>query len=134
MNVKEALRATYPVRLYQWVVIWIALTMTWAGGIWGAYVYAQDQREQQDRATAAAVFAAERASYENARDERTRCEQRVDSREQLRGVFLDVFDLIERQTPGSEFVARATVLLDERYPPLSLDDCPPDPTPPEGLL
>jgi hypothetical protein len=86
-------------------------------------------RNQFDQAS----HEASQASYENARDERLRCEQRVDSRDQLRGVFLSIFDLINEQAEGtSSFVTLATERLDADYPPLRLDDCPPIPTPPGG--
>jgi hypothetical protein len=92
--------------------------------------YARDQRDAAAKDNAAAVYAAESASYENARDEQIRCEQRVDSRDQLRGVFLSIFDLIEERSPRSDFVVDATARLDIDYPPLSVDDCPVIPTPP----
>lgn len=101
----QRLRTEYPVKVYQWAMIWLTLSALWAGGIYGAVVYAHDQAENLRVV------------------EEGRCVQRVESREQIRGVFLDVYDLIDELNPGSEFAAEARLRLDETYPLLSLDDC-----------
>ena len=107
------------------------------GLAYSATSYANDQREESERLAAEAQYAADTASFENARDELARCLQRVEARDQLRGVFLSIFELIDERSPeGSTFTAEAAGLLDRDYPPLSEADCPPDPvapTPPPSL-
>lgn len=95
----------------------------------GLVVYSNGQADSRraSAAAAAAQFDADRASYENARDERFRCEQRVQGRDDLRGVLIG---LTSRLATRAEAVDAVTAYLDEAYPALSLDDCPPTPTPP----
>ena len=89
---KRMLRAEYPVRVYQWIVINLAILVIIFGTVYGVVVYAGDQAEDSRHS-------AEQAAYENARDERIRCEQRVESRDQIRGVFTDLYDLIDTLSP-----------------------------------
>lgn len=140
MNLRTTLSRTVEVKAYQWVMIWTALTVLWAGGIYGVYVYVGDQADGSRRQS-------EQASYENARDERTRCEQRVEGREASRvraftnieyvaGVvalidgYITIPDELHRELLDLEAEERARV--DEQLPALSIDDCPPIPTPPGG--
>lgn len=64
-----------------------------------------------------------RAGFDARAEARLRCEQRVDSREQIRGAFIDVYALITELSPGSEFATAARLRLDATYPPLSIADC-----------
>lgn len=121
---RRIMRAEYPVRVYQWIVINLAILVIIFGAVYGVVVYAGDQAEDSRRS-------AEQAAYENSRDERIRCEQRVESRDQVRGAFTQVYDLIDELTPDNEFTEVARHKLDTTYPPLSLDECPPIPVPPQ---
>lgn len=125
------MRQKYEVRLWQMFGVSVAITVTWAVGIAGAARYVSDQRRDAAADLATAVYIGEVARYENARDELTRCEQRVESRTQLRDVFLSIFALIEEQAgTETDFTVRATTLLDDDYPPIDPATCPPIPEPP----
>lgn len=120
MGALSILNETRPRKVYKDVVIFMALAVTWAAGIIGVRVYADDQADSARRLV-------EQAAFSNARDERIRCEQRVESREQIRGAFLGVYDLLDELVVGNEFTVAARQELDQDYPPLNLDDCPPEP-------
>jgi hypothetical protein len=115
----------------------VALMALTLAVLYGSRLYVHDQREENTRLTAEAQYAADVASFENARDENLRCVQRAESRAQIRAVFLSVFDLIDAQAGTSTtFGAEARSLLNEDYPPLDPDDCPaipPAPLPPPSL-
>lgn len=121
----------------KWVVPAYILIALIAFGLFRASVnYSTDQREESERLAAEAQYAGELASWENARDERSRCEQRVESRDQLRDVFLATYDLISELNPDSEFAVLAAALLDDQYPSLDAADCPllpPRPIPPFSM-
>lgn len=129
-KIMELLRTEYPVKVYQWVTIWIVLIVLWAGGIIGAVIYFGDRNEASLRDAAAAQLAADLAQYQNARDERLRCEQRVESRGQLRDVFIGI---ASRLGADEETIDLVSTFLDDQYPSLSLSDCPPEPTIPQGV-
>lgn len=130
MTVRQALKAEYRIKLYEFAAICLSITILWAGGIWGVAKYVGDQAEDSRHDAATSQYAAATAIYENARDELLRCTQRVESREQIRGAFLDVFDLLDDTTPGNAFTKAARERLDESYPLLVLEDCPASPVPP----
>lgn len=96
---------------------------------WSWRTDAERFRAAAERDSAAAIAAVTQARYENDRDERLRCEQRVESREQIRSVFLGVAD---RLGADAETIAIVSSFLDEEYPALVLSDCPPPPTAPGG--
>lgn len=128
MKLWTKFRSTYPIRLYQFVAIVSAITMTWAVGIWGASRYFSDRAADAARATA-------QASYENARDTSNQCRQRVATRADLRDVFIGIYDALDenvRTDNGHQFVSNLRATLDEKYPPLSVSDCPPLPVNPGG--
>lgn len=104
-RVIKFLQTEYPVKVYQWMTIWVVLIGIWAAGLFGAVVYVRDQSDDLRRAEA------------------ERCVQRVESREQIRGAFLDVYEVIDAGNPTNDFTARARERLDDNYPPLSLRDC-----------
>lgn len=114
------LQEEYPTKVWQLLAVLTAIGLTWVAGIVGTAAYVKDQRESTQRSVAL-------ARYENARDEQVRCEQRVESRAQIRGAFLDVYDLIDDISPDNLFTSPARLRLDDTYPPLLLDDCPPIP-------
>lgn len=119
----SALTREYPVKVWQWIGVITSILILVFGGIYGAVIYVDDQAD-------AAQQSADQASYENARDESTRCEQRVESRAQIRGAFLDVYTLIDDISPDNSFTMAARTRLEETYPPLSLSECPPTPARP----
>lgn len=51
------------------------------------------------------------------------CLSRVDSRTEIRGMFLTVFDVIEESAGPSTTLTAARSRLDERYPELSPASC-----------
>ena len=51
------------------------------------------------------------------------CQRRVESREEIRGMFQTTFDVIEESSGPSTTLDAARLRLDERYPPLSPEDC-----------
>lgn len=135
---------TANIRVYQWVMVLTVLLIVFFGGIIGTFVYFQDQRQASRHESAVARYEAAKASYENDRDERLRCEQRVDGRDATRAngfVFiglvqniLDTFsDLSGRPINDAiqQQIDDAYRTLNETSPPLSLADCPPVPTPPD---
>lgn len=125
-----ALRAHYPVRLYQWLAVLTSIVILVFTAIIGFVRYLDQRDAEAARADAAAVYVAERASYENARDERARCELSVATRADLRGVFVSIFDAIEEGAEGSPVIRRMRETLDENYPPRSVDECPAQAIPP----
>lgn len=101
------------------------------GSVWGLAVYAQDQADRATRDRARAEYLAAQSVYENVRDDVTRCEQRVESRVELRRMFLAVFDLLDDLRPTSgDFTLSGRQALDRLSPALSIADCPPAPIPP----
>lgn len=142
MTLREAMRATYPVKVYQVIGIAGLLLVIVFGGIGGCAQYVSDQREQSRRDTELALYNASVAQFENARDERTRCEQRVTGRLDVRNAFIGQTDLIKdlfaigRQLGGevpaafTDRINETYADIDETYPILTLDDCPPVPVPP----
>lgn len=121
----DAITRTYPVKLYQWIALNVAVLTLVFGAIWGAATYVNDRSADAQRS-------ADLALYEGAHDEWTRCTQRVDARTQIRGAFLDVYDLIDDISPGNNFTPGARAQLDATYPALAIGDCPPEPTPPNN--
>lgn len=95
--------------------------------------------------TTVATYQAARASWENARDEVTRCEQRVESSaklssalEAVNSTFDGLVDIVE-EAPGAAAnprVVRARDLVNvlgeivATYQPVDPSECPPDPGPP----
>jgi hypothetical protein len=106
-----------------------ALVALIAGLSIGTVVYWHDRTENANARFEAAAFLAAQASYENARDERTRCIQRVEGREQIRGVFLGI---TIRLGASQETIDIIQQFLDENYEEISIDDCLPLPDPPEA--
>lgn len=88
--------------------------------------YSHDQREEARRDAAVALHAADVSSWENARDERARCESGVNTVNTFRSALLDVYAFIDEQG-NPEFAAAATARLNERLPERALGECPPDP-------
>jgi hypothetical protein len=129
MTLRNKFRQTAEIRVYQWAAVLLSLTVLWVGGIYGAVVYSNNQRDASEASAAAAQYAGEFASFENARDERSRCIQRVDARADLRGVFLGIFELIDTRSE-SDFTEQGRALLDSEYPTLDVANCPAQPTPP----
>jgi uncharacterized membrane protein len=130
MTLRNKFRQTAEIRVYQWAAVLVSLTVLWVGGIYGAATYSNNQRDASEASAAAAKYAGEYASFENARDERSRCLQRVEARSDLRGVFLGIFELIDTRSAGSDFTQQGRALLDSEYPTLDEANCPVQPTPP----
>lgn len=135
---------TANVRIYQWVAVWVILLIVFFGGIFGTYVYVQDQRQASRHEAAMARYEAAKARYENDRDERLRCEQRVDGRAATRsngevfiGLVQNVLNTFSELSgrpiagPIQDQIDDAYVTLNETSPLLFLTDCPPVPTPPK---
>lgn len=59
---------------------------------------------------------------EDAEDKLLRCQQRVEGRENIRLVILDIYDFAERATESEE-VQELRERLDRILPSLALDDC-----------
>lgn len=53
----------------------------------------------------------------------TDCVRRVETRDDLRGVLFAILNLADED----EGVMRVTAVINEKYPALSMDDCPPYP-------
>lgn len=107
-NVHEFGERTVKVK---WVVpAYVVLALVAFGLFYSYSRYSADQRED--------------AAAELALVELLRCEQRVSSREESRGMFAATFALIEEQSEGqSLFAPAARELLDREYPPLTMSDC-----------
>lgn len=90
----------------KWTVgVNLALAALYFGGGLGLYRYVEN-READDR-----------------QEEQVDCLQRVDSRTEIRGMFLTTFDVIEETTGNVGAFDPVRVRLDERYPELSAEDC-----------
>lgn len=143
-KIRSALRATYEVRVWQWILIQVTLLVLVFGAVYGGVVYMKDQREQSQRESAAAAFTAEVASFENARDEHARCVGAVTSREDFRrllvqtqATFAGFVDVVRTVNPTSVVVAGLqeqvdayTTLIETDWPPRDLSECGEAPTPP----
>lgn len=113
--------------LYQWITVNVIVIGLVIGAGFGSVLYWRDQRAAQARRDSAIEYTALQAIYINERDDRVQCEQRVESRDQLRSVFIGI---VEEIGADEEILGRVTAFLDEFYPPLDLGDCPRSPSPP----
>lgn len=104
----------------------------------GLVVYHNDRNQREEEARAIGVdvarsdYLAKLATYENARDERNRCEQRVDGRTDFRRFATGIYDYID-PSRESERVNDLREILDRDFPMLLLEDCPPVPVPPNPI-
>lgn len=90
----------------KWTVgVNLALAALYFGGALGLYRYVEN-READDR-----------------HEQQVNCLQRVDSRLEIRGMFLTTFDVIEETVGNSGAFDPVRARLDERYPELVADDC-----------
>lgn len=106
MTLREAWTTEVEIKLYQLIAVLLALLVTWAGGIYGLWRYSEDR------------------AVDELRDDIALCEQRVVSRDDLRGVLLALFNLIDDNGDGSlAFVIEARRILDDGYPALDIADC-----------
>jgi len=127
------LREQYPVKVWQWIgVSGSVLLLIFAGGC-GIVQYWGQQQAQQDRENERIAYAAELASYENARDERLQCEQEVEFNNSMRDVFIGIFDVLEAASDGtSPLIAQLQANLDSNSPLRNIDECPSVPKEPDN--
>lgn len=90
----------------KWIVdVSVALAVLYAGAAIGLYRY----QESQDDAAARVAFEA--------------CLRRVDSRTEIRGMFLTTFEVIEESVGDPHAFDSVRLRLDVRYPPLDAAEC-----------
>lgn len=90
----------------KWTVgVNLALAVLYFGGGFGLYRYVSERD-----------VAAQREAYEA-------CLRRVDSRAEIRGMFLTTFEVIEQTVGEDGTFDPVRIRLDERYPALNADDC-----------
>lgn len=142
-------RPTNPPRRWATAAMWLLIAATpilvGAGLARSSQAVSDATREANQRDSAAAVYAADRAVYENARDERTRCEFSVEARAGSRAraftnidYVADVFDTAGKYLPIppdlraelDQLEAEERLRVEEQLPVLLLEKCPPVPTPP----
>jgi hypothetical protein len=124
-----ASQKTHEVKVWQWIGVVVTTAVLTVGGVYGAKTYADDQRAESAVDAERSQYDAARASYENARDELTRCEQRVEGRNDLRNAFTDVYDYLERRGQ-SKTIGELRRRLDLLFPLLGVESCPDPTTPP----
>lgn len=129
MTFREAMRATYPVKVYQVIATALTLVVIVFGGIGGCAQYVSDQRSEQRRDTEAALYAASVASYENAAGMRADCERLVGSRGDFRLFANGIYDYFDPLHTNDQ-VNDLREILDQDFPERLLEDCPPVPEPP----
>jgi hypothetical protein len=143
-RIRTALRATYEVRVWQWMMIWAAVLALAFGAAGGAAVYVQDQREQSERRAAQAAYLTEVARFENDRDEHARCVGAVTQREDFRRLLLQTqatfagfVHAVRVANPQSAVIAGLqeqvdayTALIEADWPARNLGECGDPPTPP----
>jgi hypothetical protein len=100
----QRFRQEYPVKVYQLMAILLALTTTWAVGIFGLVSYLGDRDEQYDA------------------DQVARCGVSVEARRDLRGVIIGIYDVIEEGGP-SDTVQRLRTNLEITYPQTTVEAC-----------
>jgi hypothetical protein len=121
----------------KWVVgVTAALALTWAGGVYGAVVYVNNQRTDAvadarlaARDAALALYQAELAQFQGQIDSRVQCLLRVEGRNDLRGVLIGIYDVLEDRG-STELVALLRHDLDTNYAPIDPARCGPEPRPP----
>lgn len=79
------------------ILMWLILVATPLGGLYGFWQVWNDREE-------------------------SKCEQRVDTRDDLRRLFDGIFDYFD---PGadSDTVTGLRILLDDTYPPITVSEC-----------
>lgn len=106
MTFREAWDRQVPVRAFRLVAVLIAITALNLGAIYGVW------------------RSFEKIEDAELRDDRVTCEQRAAGRDDLRGVLLALFNLIDDNGDGSlAFVIEARRILDDGYPALDIADC-----------
>ncbi len=142
MTVKEVMTRRHPVPVYRQLLVLIAMTVLFIGGIYGAKVYSDDKsRDAAAYQTLAARdieiarYEVDRAAYDAALYDHTDCEHRVERSQSLRRVLLGLSD---RLGADAMELARIAGYIDEEFEELTVeDDCPPvpaAPTPPPAVM
>lgn len=98
MSLVGAWRKEVPIRVWQVVTITLAITGTWALGIFGAWRYFDDQ-------------------------EHVACLERAELRDDIRGAFEVVFGYMETLGVGHDTVVGAIAVVDERIPAIDSAMC-----------
>jgi hypothetical protein len=134
----DRVRAWYNVRnppKQGWIaLVTLGLAFTWGGGIYGIMTYVDDKHEESERTSAIIQQQALQAKYQAELNTYNRCVQRVEGRDQVRGVFEEIFLLIDEMNPDNTFSTDARAALDNNFPALDIAECGEEPEfPPIGI-
>lgn len=106
MTFRDAWNTQVPIRAFRLAAVLVAVTILNLGAIFGVW------------------RSFEKIEAAELRDDIATCEQRAATRDDLRGVLLALFNLIDDNGDGSlAFVIEARRILDDGYPALDIADC-----------